>query len=99
MTRDSVLQLAKNKFGYKIEEKRLSIKEICEGIKKGTLTEAFGSGTAASITPVGELYYNEPYIINEGKVGKIAQQLYDEITGIQTGKKSDDYGWIDFIDK
>ncbi|MFX1253764.1 MAG: branched-chain amino acid aminotransferase [Promethearchaeota archaeon] len=100
ITRESVIHLAKHKFGYKMEERRLSIHEITKGINDGTLTEAFGSGTAAVITPVGELFFdNEPHQVNQGKIGKITQQLYDEITGIQKGRIPDEYGWNLFINE
>jgi branched-chain amino acid aminotransferase len=93
VTRDSVLQLSKD-LGFKVVEKSLAIDEVIEGIKSGKLVEAFGSGTAASITPVGELYYkDEASTINNGEVGPITQQLYDTIVGIQRGEKEDNYGW------
>jgi branched-chain amino acid aminotransferase len=93
ITRESVIKLAKDN-GYQVEERPITIDEIVDGIEKGKVTEAFGSGTAASIAPVGELVYkNKNYIINDNKVGVITKQLYDLITGIQYGRIEDPYGW------
>ena len=94
ITRDSILKLGPT-LGYKVEERRLSIDEVVEGIKTGRLTEAFGCGTAAVITPVGSLYYDgNDYTINNNQVGPITKRLYDELTGIQYGEKEDPFGWI-----
>ncbi|MBQ4097184.1 MAG: branched chain amino acid aminotransferase, partial [Clostridia bacterium] len=73
----------------------LSIDEVEEAYKNGKLNEAFGTGTAAVISPIGELY-DEGYkmIINNNEIGKIAQRLYNELTGIQWGKVEDEMNWI-----
>ena len=61
----------------------------------GKLEEAFGTGTAAVISPVGELKWGDKIMsINNGEIGPIAQKLYDTITGIQSGKVKDNHGWI-----
>ncbi len=94
ITRNSVLQLIKD-WGMKIEERRISIDEIIDASANGTLQESFGTGTAAVIAPVGELFYqNKPIIINEGKTGPVAQKLFDELQAIQFGKKDDSHGWV-----
>jgi branched-chain amino acid aminotransferase len=78
-----------------VKEEALSIKTITEGTLNGKLTEIFGSGTAASIAPVGCLHYSgSDFIVNEMEVGPIAKQLYDQVIGIQYGLKEDTYGWI-----
>ncbi len=93
ITRDSVLKLAPD-LGYEVKERKFSIQELVEGIASGKVTETFGMGTAASITPVGELYYDgKAHTINNFKVGDITQKLYDTLVGIQTGKIEDKYGW------
>jgi len=93
ITRDSVLQLCKSE-GLKVEERNISIDEIIEALDNGKLDEAFGSGTAAVITSVGLLgYKGKDYTINDFKVGKLAQKLYDILTGIQWGKIEDKFGW------
>lgn len=98
VTRRSAIELLKDK-GYKVTERKVSIKELCEAIKAGKLTEAFGTGTAAVISPIGELLYEgETFIINDGKIGEVSQLVYDTITGIQSGKVEDKYGWITRID-
>jgi branched-chain amino acid aminotransferase len=94
ITRDSVLTLAPD-LGYKVKEEALSIDTITEGVKSGTLTEAFGIGTAAAIAPVGELKYKgNVYKINNFEVGPITRDLYKNLTGIQYGDLEDKYGWI-----
>ncbi|MBQ1352844.1 MAG: branched-chain amino acid aminotransferase [Firmicutes bacterium] len=93
ITRDSVIQILKKK-GMKITERRISIDEIVEAYKKGQFEEMFASGTAAVISPVGELRYKgDNMIINGGGIGPVAQELYDTIYGIQTGKVADEMGW------
>lgn len=93
VTRDSVIQLLKY-WNIPVKEKRISIKEVFEAYEKGHLEEAFGAGTAAVISPVGELNWNEEKIkINEGKIGFLSQQLYDTMTNIQLGKQEDPFDW------
>ncbi len=93
ITRNSVIQLLK-KWGVKVSERKLSIDEIFAASKDGSLQEIFASGTAAVISPIGWLNYKgEDYQVADGKVGEIAQKLYDNLYGIQTGKVEDDMGW------
>lgn len=98
ITRDSVLQLARS-WGMHVSERRLAIEEALDAHRAGTLQEVFGTGTAAVISPVGELVYRgEPFRINDAKIGPVAQRLYDTITGIQYGELEDAFGWVDHID-
>ena len=93
ITRDSVLKLAVQ-LGYEAEEKRLDVNEIFADAKSGKLTEAFGTGTAAVISPVGVLALrDEKVTLGDGGIGKISQKLYDTLTGIQWGRLEDPYGW------
>lgn len=93
ITRDSVIQLLKS-WGVKVTERRLSIQELYDAHSNGTLEEAFGTGTAAVISPIGELNWNDNImIINNRKIGELSQKLYDTISGIQTGKLEDKYSW------
>ena len=93
ITRDSVIQLLQ-KFGIKITQRKLSIDEICEASKDGSLQEIFASGTAAVISPIGWLNYKgTDYQVADGKVGPVAQKLYDNLYGIQTGAVEDFMGW------
>ena len=97
VTRDSVLTLARH-WGMKVSERSIGIDEIAEAHRAGTLQEAFGTGTAAVISPVGEFVYRgEALVINDRKIGPVAQKFYDTITGIQYGELDDPYGWIDHI--
>ncbi len=94
ITRDSVIQLTKD-WGLKVSEKRISIDEVFLAKEKGSLQEIFGTGTAAVISPVGSLHYKDKVCtVNEGKTGKLAQRLFDEIQGIQYGYINDPYGWV-----
>ena len=93
ITRDSVLTLLRE-WGVPAAERKLSIDEVIDAAKKGRLKEAFASGTAAVISPMGMLrYLGEEYVINNREVGAISQKIYDTITGIQTGKIADTRGW------
>ncbi len=94
ITRNSAIQVLK-KFGYKVEERKVPIVEIVEAYKNGKLDEAFGTGTAAVISPVGTITYEGlDMVINNGKMGKITEWLYDRITGIQTQRYEDIFGWV-----
>lgn len=94
VTRRSSIELLK-KWGIPVEERKVSIDEVEEAHANGTLNEVFGTGTAAVISPVGELYDEGKHmVINNGEIGPIAKKLYDAITGIQWGKLPDDLGWI-----
>ena len=97
VTRDSIIHILKD-WGYKVEERELSIDELMEAGRNGKLTEAFGKGTAAVISPVGQLYYKgEEVVINNFKTGELTQKLYDTLTGIQWGRLEDKYGWVRHI--
>jgi branched-chain amino acid aminotransferase len=98
VTRDSVLTLAREQ-GLTVEERPISLKEIKSAHQNGTLKEVFGTGTAAVISPVGELAFaGEKLVINEGKPGPIGQKLYDEVIAIQRGAKPDRHGWLQQVD-
>ncbi|MFJ7667405.1 branched-chain amino acid aminotransferase [Lysinibacillus sp. NPDC097195] len=93
ITRDSMLHVLKSK-NIPVEERRISIDEVVEAYHNGTLEEAFGTGTAAVISPVGELKWrDEKIVINNGEIGDISQMLYDTLTGIQNGTLEDAFGW------
>ena len=97
VTRDSIIHILKD-WGYKVEERELSIDELMEAGSNGKLKEAFGTGTAAVISPVGQLYYKgEEIVINDFKTGELTQKLYDTLTGIQWGRLEDKYGWVRYI--
>ena len=94
ITRDSVLKLA-DTLGFTVEEKPLEIEGLMADIRSGWVKEAFGSGTAAVITPVGSLcYLDECVTIGDGGVGQLTQRLYDTLTGIQYGRNADTFGWL-----
>lgn len=93
VTRDSCIHLLKS-WGYKVSERKLAAQELVDAYDNGTFKEAFGSGTAAVISPIGELKYEDKVMtINNGKIGEISQRLYDTITGIQKGTIKGPEGW------
>jgi len=93
VTRDSALTLMRD-WGLRVSERPVTIDEVAAAARKGTLQEVWGTGTAAVISPVGELSYRgERIVINEGKIGKLTQRLYDAIVGIQYGTAPDTRGW------
>ncbi len=94
ITRKSCIEVLKSE-GYKVSERLLSIDELAEALENGTLEEAWGTGTAAVVSPIGELAYKgKKFVINEGKIGEVTQHLYDTLTGIQWGKLEDKFNWI-----
>ncbi len=94
ITRKSIIELL-TKEGYKVSERLISVDELEEALESGKLEEAWGCGTAAVVSPIGELFYKDKkHIINEGKIGKITQHLYDTLTGIQWGNLEDTFGWV-----
>jgi len=94
VTRDSVLQLLKS-WNVPVEERRISIDEVMGAHAAGTLEEVFGAGTAAVISPVGMLDYKGRSIsVSDGKTGPLALKLYDEVTGIQYGRRPDPFHWL-----
>jgi len=93
VTRDSVLQLASH-WGLTVVERPVSIEEVIDGCKSGSLKEMFATGTAAVISPVGLICYKgEDYQVADGQTGELSEKFYDEITGIQYGRRDDLFGW------
>ena len=93
ITRKSSLEILKE-WGYKVTERLVSVDELMEAAENGTLEEAWGTGTAAVISPIGHLFYKEKdHVVSENKIGELTQKLYDELTGIQWGKNPDKRGW------
>lgn len=94
VTRDSVIHIARH-WGIKVSERPITIDEVIETAKSGEMKECFGTGTAAVISPVGEIFYRDRgYVVNNGQVGEWSKKFYDEIMGIQYGEKEDIFGWI-----
>ena len=94
ITRMSCIEVLKD-MGYKVSERLLSVDELISALNEGRLEEAWGTGTAAVVSPIGKLMYNDvEYVINEGKIGDVTAKLYDILTSIQWGKIEDNYGWI-----
>lgn len=93
ITRDSTIQLLKD-WGVPVLEKRIAVEELFQAYQNGQLEEAFGTGTAAVISPIGELSWNGHVMnINGGLTGSLTQKIYDTITGIQYGVMEDKFGW------
>lgn len=97
VTRRSVIELARD-HGIEVEERRISIDEIINAGKEGRLSESFGTGTAAVITPVGHIHHDaEDIFMNNDDMGPVARQLYTDLNDIHYGDKADDHGWCHLI--
>lgn len=103
ITRRSVMTLARE-MGIEVEERPISVDELIAAGENGKLTEAFGTGTAAVVSPVGELAYRDKHImigdksVNNG-IGELTMKLYNTLTGLQWGRIEDTHGWVTDIDK
>ncbi|NLI80821.1 MAG: branched-chain amino acid aminotransferase [Deltaproteobacteria bacterium] len=94
VTRDSVIQLALH-WGIQVSERPIAIEEVIDAVGSGDMREIFGTGTAAVVSPVGEISYKDKsYRVRDGAVGDWAKRFYDEIVGIQYGEREDRFGWI-----
>ena len=97
ITRASVIAIARD-MGITVEERRISIDEVIETAKSGAMSEAFGTGTAAVVSPGAEFVYgDETVTVSGGKMGKLALEFYDILTGIQYGEIKDRFGWTEKI--
>ena len=93
ITRKSSLEILKE-WGYKVSERLLSVDELMNAAENGCLEEAWGTGTAAVISPIGHLFYmDKDHVVSNNQIGELTQKLYDELTGIQWGRKPDTRGW------
>lgn len=94
ITRKSCLELLKS-WGVPVEERLISAEELFDAAESGQLEEAFGSGTAAVVSPIGEMGWGERHaVVNGGAIGPLTQKLYDTLTGIQWGAQPDPFGWV-----
>ncbi len=94
ITRDSVLKLAES-WGVKTAERQIAIDEVLAASRDGRLQEAFGTGTAAVISPIGELMYRDTvYPVNKGETGPLARRLFDDLQAIQHGRSDDPCKWV-----
>jgi len=94
ITRASMIEIMKE-WGYTVREERLSIDALMDACRKGEVEEVFGTGTAAVISPVGQLTYRgEDQIINKGRIGELSLKLYTYLTDLQWGRIEDTHGWI-----
>ena len=97
ITRMSVIELGKN-WGLNVEERRITIDEVLKGLEDGSITEIFGAGTAAVISPVGILAYKgDDFKVGNGETGPVAMRFYEKLTGIQYGRELDPFGWLELI--
>ena len=98
ITRMSCIELLKS-WGYKVNEGKLAIDTVMDAGRNGTLEEVFGTGTAAVISPVGSLMYEQEVVtVNNFEIGGLTQKLYDTLTGIQYGRLEDTFGWTIKVD-
>ena len=93
ITRKSCIEVMRS-WGMAVEERKISVDELTRAAEDGTLEEAWGTGTAAVISPIGELSYEgRSYVVNGGEIGPTSRRLYDELTGLQWGSRPDPFGW------
>ena len=94
ITRKSCIEVLKD-MGYSVSERQISVDELVNALKNGKLEEAWGTGTAAVVSPIGRFcYQGVEYDVNNGEIGEVAKKLYDTLTGMQWGKVEDKYNWI-----
>ena len=94
ITRKSCIELIRS-WGIEVEERLLSAEELFDAAESGLLEEAWGTGTAAVVSPIGQMKWNDrEVVVNGGEIGTVTQKLYDELTGIQWGRVEDTRGWI-----
>ena len=94
VTRRTAIAILRH-WGYEVEERDLSVDELIEAADNGTLEEAWGTGTAAVISPIGEIsFHDKVHVIDGFKIGELTQKLYDTITDIQWGRTEDPFGWV-----
>ncbi|WP_298780828.1 branched-chain amino acid aminotransferase [uncultured Fretibacterium sp.] len=93
ITRKSCIEMMRS-WGMTVEERKIGVDELTRAAEEGTLEEAWGTGTAAVISPIGELSYEgKSYVVNGGEIGPTSRRLYDELTGLQWGNRPDPFGW------
>ena len=94
ITRKSCLELIRS-WGIPVEERLISAQELFDAAQAGTLEEAWGTGTAAVVSPIGLLAWEDrKETVSGGKIGELTQRLYDTLTGIQWGTVEDTHNWI-----
>lgn len=99
VTRASIIELLQY-WKIPVVERQISMKEVYDAYQAGQLEEAFGTGTAAVISPIGEFLWNdEKLIVNNGETGELSKKVYDTLTGIQSGKLADPLGWVTKLNK
>lgn len=99
ITRRTVIELAKD-WGMPVSERRISVDEVFDAHARGELEEVFGSGTAAVVSPVGELFWKgRKIVVNNNETGPTAQKLFDHVAGLQYGELEDKHGWVEKVAK
>ena len=99
ITRDSIIKLARH-MGVPVEERRITVQDVFDAADRGELEEAFGSGTAAVVSPIVTLAYEgQEHTVGDGGIGAVTQKLYDTLTGIQWGTLPDTFGWCHTVEK
>ena len=94
ITRRSCLELLRD-WGYPVQERLITAQELFDAAAEGKLEEAWGTGTAAVVSPIGEMGWEDKHtVVNGGKIGDVTQKLYDTLTGIQWGTVPDPHGWV-----
>ena len=98
ITRKSCLELMRD-WGFSVEERLISARELFDAAQAGSLEEAWGTGTAAVVSPIGLLAQGDTKVeVSGGRIGRLTQRLYDTLTGIQWGTEPDPYGWVEPVE-
>jgi branched-chain amino acid aminotransferase len=98
VTRDSAISLLR-KWGHRVTERRITVEELLAAQRSGALKEVFGTGTAAVVSPVGELgWKSERFPVGDGKPGPLSQRLFKAITDVQYGLAPDSEGWMTVVE-
>jgi branched-chain amino acid aminotransferase len=94
VTRSSILQLARDR-GLEVEERKVSIDEWKDGVASGEIAEAFACGTAAVVTPIGQLKGRDFSVGDiDAPPGEVTMSIRNELTDIQYGRVPDRHGWL-----
>ncbi len=94
ITRSSIIELA-GKLGHQVEERKFSVDEWRDGVESGDIAEVFACGTAAVVTPVGQLKWDDGQVGEaDGDAGRLTLQIRQALVDIQYGRADDAFGWM-----
>lgn len=99
VTRRTIVELARH-WGFSAEERRVSVDELIDGIKNGSVTEAFAAGTAATLTPISEIGYNgEVYRLSDPATREFSNRVLQFLNDLRYGRVADEFGWNHIVER